>query len=179
MAKRRASGTDWFSVALVAALICWLMTPLLPQMVKAVMPLPSLESIHPIEGRFEYEGEWAPRRVPRYFVLTKEGRREFYCGYLGGRHSCFAKPAVFAGQRIKVWHSYAFGAVRIDVDPVPGQRVHPLDIEAHTFAGARANYSNPEYVRPQYFNSYGIFFLLALEAWLVWRVMNDRRGTSQ
>lgn len=137
-------ATRWWPMAVTLVCLGWWLVPVVPHMVKAWIPFPALEEARLLEGRFAYEGEWPRQRVPRYFVVDSKGRHEFQCGYLGQRHTCFDRPSAFAGQPIRVWSSYAFGALQVEVLPIPGVRPHPMDTPL-IYERAVAAHAHPDY----------------------------------
>lgn len=156
-------------IILCLALIAWSLAPLLPMMVKGLIEFPRLEGTTRLKGTFEYEGEWPQVRLPRYFVVDTAGRHEFYCGYLGARHTCFTRPDVFRGQEIQVWSTYWYGSIQHHVAPKPGQRPYPTDISDWTYAASRALYLDPRYSRPRGINYFG---LILLGGYCIWLAVN-------
>lgn len=173
MQKKKTPASNIFPMIVVVLMIGWFFVPLLPRVVKAVVPFPKLEDATYIEGTFDYEGEWPQVRVPRYFVVNTQGRHEFRCGYLGGRHTCFSKPSAFKDQPIKVWNTFLYGSLQYEVTTIPGVRPHPFDLSGHAYADARAAYFNPLYAGAQGVNYFGMFLMLCFLCWLimkeVWR----------
>lgn len=154
-------------------LIAWFLSPLLPRALKAVVPFPKLENTTYIEGTFDYDGEWPQVKVPRYFVVNAQGRHEFRCGYLGARHTCYAKPSAYKGQPIRVWNTFAYGALQYEGRVNPGERVHPLDLSGNSYSDARAVYFNPGYPSIKGVNYVGVFLMLCVLCWVmvkeIWR----------
>jgi len=154
------------TLVIVAALFAWTFVPFVTPAVKAVVPFPRLEDASYLEGTFDFEGRWPQVRVPRYFVVTAEGRREFRCGYLAARVACFVHPERFQGQPIRVWHSFWYGRLQQELAPRPGARPHPMDWPIQTYDEARVWYLAAESGSAHRFNPFGAVLLGAYLLWL-------------
>lgn len=159
-------------IIFVGAMILWSFVPLLPLLVKAVVPFPRLEDATYFEGIFDYEGEWPHVHLPKYYVVNAEGRHEFSCGYLGGRHTCFSKPITFKGQPIKLWSSFWYGRIQHEVVPRAGERPHPFDGTIRPYESSVTTYLDPRYVQKSVFSMFtpivlSLFMgcLIVLEVW--------------
>lgn len=160
----------------IVLMICWFFVPFLPRLITVVIPFPTLQEATYLEGTFDFEGEWPQVRVPRYFVVNAQGRHEFQCGYLGGRHSCFFKPSAFKGQPIKVWTNFWYGRVQHEATMNPGMRPYPLDSPTRTYLESRSVYLDPAYVAVKDFNPISPILLLLLLFWLVAKEVWNKRN---
>lgn len=154
-------------------LIGWFFSPVLPQVVRTLVPFPKLEGVTYLEGTFDYEGDWPKVKVPRYFVVTETGRQEFHCGYLGGRQACFYKPETFKGKPIKVWTSYWYGRIQHIASLPSDVKPYPFDNAVRSYEESRSAYLRYPYTASQKPNYIGAFLVLCFLCWLivkeVWR----------
>jgi hypothetical protein len=104
-------------LAAILPLPIWLWTcvALVPVFIRLLVPFPQLADVDVYSGLLDHKPS-SDRyvRPSKYFIETKTGRHEFFCGYLMNRTSC---PGLFNenGSYGTVWHSRLFGVVQYDL----------------------------------------------------------------
>lgn len=156
-----------FPIIFTFAMVLWSFAPLLPRLVKAVMPFPKLEGATYLVGTFDYEGEWPQVALPKYFVVDTQGRHEFQCGYFGSRQTCFSKPSTFKGQPIEVWTSFWFGRIQQKTVAPQGVRPHPMDELIEPYSASLFSYHDPRYTEVKGFSLFKPFVLLLFAGCLI------------
>jgi hypothetical protein len=168
-----------FPIIMVVVLIGVFCLPLLPKLVKAVVPFPKLEETNYLEGIFDYEGEFGltknGTRLPKYYVVNAQGRHEYQCGYLGGRHDCFSKPSELKGLPIKVWTNYWYGRVQYEITPNAGWfKKNHLDHLSYSYEKNAALLANAQYQETR-FSPIGPIGMLIFLIWLIYKERERRK----
>jgi hypothetical protein len=113
-------------VAAILPLPIWLWTcvALLPVFIRLLVPFPQLADVDVYSGSLSHQP--SPDRYVRpskYFIETKTGQHEFFCGYLMSRTSC---PGLFNenGSYGTVWYSMLFGVIQYDLKSKSGDTLY-------------------------------------------------------
>jgi hypothetical protein len=113
--KSRAYGYLTTFVMLLIPLFVGLI-PAVPLFLKLFVPYPALEdadhwqgTVH-VQGKFEV-GPKGSIKLPRYFIDTPQGRKEFNCGLLGHRYECNSQHRL-DGAKGEVWYHPLFGSLQ-------------------------------------------------------------------
>lgn len=174
--KKRSSYLPAIIVTIILILPSFV--PLIPIAVKKYVPFPKLEEATYLEGTFDYEGEFPYVKLPKFFVVNAEGRYEFKCGYLMGRHGCFTFPKYLKGQSIKVWTTFTHGKVQhIITSGLDNKRVR--DHEQETHAKARRASFDPDYYSGRKFSFIPFLIMLPFLGYLIHRESQRRRDIQR
>jgi hypothetical protein len=163
-----------FPIIVTIFSIGWFCLPLLPVLVRAVVPFPKLEETSYLEGTFEYEGQLGRTTIPSYYVVNAQGRHEYKCGYFGSRHSCYTKPSELKGLPIKVWVSFWYGKVQYEITPTPGKR-YGLDHLSFSYDDSVNLLSNESYQRGHRFSPIGPAIMILFLLWLIYKERERRQ----
>ncbi|NJK42365.1 MAG: hypothetical protein HC937_00950 [Aquincola sp.] len=114
--KSRASGYLTAVVLLLLTFFVGLM-PAAPLFLKLFVPYPTLEQAEHWQGTFSVQGKveggrrFDSVRLPRYFIDTPQGRKEFHCGLIGRRYTCNSQHRLDEA-RGEVWYHPLFGSLQ-------------------------------------------------------------------
>jgi hypothetical protein len=169
--KKRGS----YLPAIIVTIILMLppLAPLIPIAVKKYVPFPKLEEATYLEGTFDYEGEFPYVKLPKFFVVNVEGRHEFKCGYLMGRHGCFTFPKYIKGRSIKVWTTFTHGKIQHIVEGSDDKQLY--DRLQETYAQARSASFDSDYYSGRKFSFIPFLIMLPFLGYLIHRERQRRR----